>query len=155
MITCTCTNACRASSGGCQCGCPLNATHPTTPTTPTTPEHRCWDKIEGGIDRHGNRTAREGCDRCACGCKYWEEDRCTDCGAPVSQAETAAEADVMIAPGGRVRLVRCTDEYTQLQPGIEGTVVLVDDFGTIHVRWDDGHSLGLVTAAGDRYEVIA
>jgi hypothetical protein len=31
-------------------------------------------------DQHGNRTAREGVSRCECGCKYWEKDRCTDCG---------------------------------------------------------------------------
>jgi hypothetical protein len=23
---------------------------------------------------------REGCDRCGCGCKYWEDGRCIDCG---------------------------------------------------------------------------
>lgn len=27
-----------------------------------------------------NTHAREGCDRCSCGCKYWEHDRCIDCG---------------------------------------------------------------------------
>lgn len=38
-------------------------------------------------DKHGNRVAQEGCDRCACGCKYWENDRCVDCGStPVVQA---------------------------------------------------------------------
>jgi hypothetical protein len=37
------------------------------------------------------------------------------------------------------------DPYTTLQPGTWGTVDLVDDTGTIHVRWDDGHRLGLVT----------
>lgn len=29
----------------------------------------------------GNKTAEEGCDRCDCGCKYWEKDICIDCGA--------------------------------------------------------------------------
>lgn len=29
---------------------------------------------------HGNLTAESGCDRCECGCKYWEYDRCIDCG---------------------------------------------------------------------------
>jgi len=33
-------------------------------------------------DMHGNVVAEEGCTRCACGCKYWEGDRCIDCGAP-------------------------------------------------------------------------
>lgn len=34
-------------------------------------------------DKHGNTVAREGVDRCPCGCKYWENDRCVDCGASV------------------------------------------------------------------------
>lgn len=31
-------------------------------------------------DIHGNLVALEGVDRCYCGCKYWENDRCVDCG---------------------------------------------------------------------------
>jgi|SRR5215467_2188368 len=31
-------------------------------------------------DSRGNRVRVEGCDRCVCGCKYWENDRCVDCG---------------------------------------------------------------------------
>ena len=34
-------------------------------------------------DRRGNVEAREGQDRCACGCKYWARDRCIDCGEHV------------------------------------------------------------------------
>jgi len=26
-----------------------------------------------------NNHATSGCDRCECGCKYWENDRCIDC----------------------------------------------------------------------------
>jgi len=33
----------------------------------------------------GNRQAREGSDRCYCGCKYWEGDRCIDCGMAISE----------------------------------------------------------------------
>ena len=29
--------------------------------------------------RLGNKRD-SGCDRCPCGCKYWENDRCIDCG---------------------------------------------------------------------------
>ena len=36
-------------------------------------------RIALGMDQHANRTAREGFDRCTCGCKYWEFDRCVDC----------------------------------------------------------------------------
>ena len=28
--------------------------------------------------------ADEGITRCDCGCKYWENDRCIDCGTPVT-----------------------------------------------------------------------
>ena len=37
-------------------------------------------------------------------------------------------------------------------PGTEGTIVDVDDIGTIHVKWDTGSSLGLVES--DRFEII-
>jgi ribosomal protein L37E len=36
-------------------------------------------------DSHGNREAREGCDRCYCGSKYWEHDKCVDCGTEISE----------------------------------------------------------------------
>ncbi len=38
--------------------------------------------------KHNNRVAREGLDRCVCGCKYWESDRCIDCDAYVNQDMT-------------------------------------------------------------------
>lgn len=47
--------------------------------------------------------------------------------------------------GARVELLRCGDPWTQLRPGARGEVVLVDaTLGTLHVRWDDGSTLGLV-----------
>jgi len=56
--------------------------------------------------------------------------------------------------GDRVRLVRCTDRHTRLTPGALGVVSYVDDVGTVHVQWDDGHTLGMVYEAGDRIEKI-
>ena len=56
--------------------------------------------------------------------------------------------------GRRVRLIHCADPYTRLEPGSQGTVTLVDNVGTVHVRWDDGSTLGLVAEAGDRWEVL-
>jgi hypothetical protein len=35
-------------------------------------------------DRLGNTVAREGFDRCYCGCKYWQNDHCVDCGSSVT-----------------------------------------------------------------------
>ncbi len=51
--------------------------------------------------------------------------------------------------GDRVRLIACTDEDTRLRPGELGTVAFVDDLGTVHVAWDSGVRLGMITAAGD------
>ena len=45
----------------------------------------------------------------------------------------------------RVELVKMDDPYnTKLVPGCQGTVLCVDDMGTIHVSWDCGSSLGVV-----------
>jgi Domain of unknown function (DUF4314) len=55
-------------------------------------------------------------------------------------------------PGARVRLVRTTDMWTKLRPGALGTVTGTDDAGTVHVAWDSGSRLGVLTDAGDRIE---
>ena len=47
--------------------------------------------------------------------------------------------------GCRVELVHMDDPYnTRLTEGSKGTVMAVDDIGTIHVSWDCGSSLGVV-----------
>lgn len=45
--------------------------------------------------------------------------------------------------GCRVRLVRMDDPHAPA-PGTEGTVIAVDDVGTVHVSWDNGSGLGVV-----------
>lgn len=46
--------------------------------------------------------------------------------------------------GTRVALVSMDDPYTKLQPGEQGSVISVDDIGTIHIQWDCGSTLGAV-----------
>ena len=47
--------------------------------------------------------------------------------------------------GTRVELISMNDPYnTKLGPGSKGTVIGVDDIGSIHVAWDCGSSLGIV-----------
>lgn len=46
--------------------------------------------------------------------------------------------------GTRVALVVMNDPYSTLVVGDEGSVVYVDDTGTIHVQWDNGSNLGAV-----------
>ena len=60
-------------------------------------------------------------------------------------------------PGQRVRLVYTDDPYTSLRPGSEGTVTRVAlNLGDLDVavKWDDGSSLSLIPASGDRFEVV-
>ena len=46
--------------------------------------------------------------------------------------------------GCRVKLICMKDPYRDLEAGTLGTVMHVDDIGTIHVSWDCGSSLGVV-----------
>lgn len=55
--------------------------------------------------------------------------------------------------GRRIKLVLCTDQHTKLEPGMHGTVSIVDDLGMLHVAWDNGAGLGLVPGK-DQWEVL-
>ena len=49
--------------------------------------------------------------------------------------------------GTRVALVSMDDPYTKLLPGDQGTVIAVDDVGTIHIQWNNGSTLGAAYGA--------
>ena len=44
--------------------------------------------------------------------------------------------------GTRVELIEMNDPYREMPAGLRGTVVAVDDIGTVHIAWDNGSSLG-------------
>jgi hypothetical protein len=46
--------------------------------------------------------------------------------------------------GRRVVLEHCTDPYCLVKPGTIGTVEFVDDLNTVHVKWDNGSTLGMI-----------
>lgn len=46
--------------------------------------------------------------------------------------------------GCRVELLHMDDPYTKIPEGTKGTVEVVDDTATIHVKWDNGSHLGIV-----------
>lgn len=46
--------------------------------------------------------------------------------------------------GTRIELISMEDPYAPILPGTKGTVQFVDDMGTIHMKWDDGRTLGLI-----------
>lgn len=56
--------------------------------------------------------------------------------------------------GEKVRLLRTTDPYTGVRPGMIGTVDFVDDTGTVHCTWENGACLGLIPGM-DQWEWIA
>ena len=58
--------------------------------------------------------------------------------------ETLVSLRERFPKGCRVELVSMNDPYSRLRPGDKGTVLFVDDIGTVHVSWDRGSSLGVV-----------
>ena len=50
----------------------------------------------------------------------------------------------MYPVGTRIELISMEDSYAPVPSGTKGTVVCVDDIGTIHMKWDNGSTLGLI-----------
>ena len=46
--------------------------------------------------------------------------------------------------GARVRLIEMNDQYCDMPAGLEGSVMFVDDIGSVHVQWDNGSTLAVV-----------
>lgn len=70
---------------------------------------------------------------------------------------TADDEPFNLRAGDRIRLVRTDDPYTQLGPDAEGTVERIAfNLGdvSVDVRWDDGSTLSLIPASGDRWERV-
>ena len=49
------------------------------------------------------------------------------------------------SPGTRIRLNSMDDPYAPVLPGTEGEVDFIDDAGQLHMKWDNGRSLGICT----------
>ena len=56
-------------------------------------------------------------------------------------------------PGTRIKLDHMNDPYNPVPDGMTGTIVIVDDAGTIHMQWDNGRTLGLCPEV-DRFHKI-
>lgn len=57
--------------------------------------------------------------------------------------------------GDRVVLEHTSDPYTRLTPGTQGTVTRWDpQAGQLHVAWDDGSTLTMLPAEGDRVRLL-
>lgn len=58
--------------------------------------------------------------------------------------EVVAKVRQQYPIGCRVELVLMDDPYSKIAPGEQGVVRLVDDSGTVFVRWNCGSGLGAV-----------
>lgn len=52
-------------------------------------------------------------------------------------------------PGTRIVLNFMSDDPRPIEGGTRGTVKVVDDIGTVHCRFDNGRSLGLIEGKDD------
>lgn len=55
--------------------------------------------------------------------------------------------------GTKVKLIKMYDFYNDLATGEEGIITSVDDLGTLHIKWKNGSTLGLVVGV-DEFEII-
>ena len=56
--------------------------------------------------------------------------------------------------GTRIKLLSTMDDIQGVERGTKGTVVGVDDMGTIHMKWDNGRGLGLIPGE-DNFTVLS
>ena len=59
----------------------------------------------------------------------------------VSKAGTPDEHGLIRNDAGEVVTI---DDNVTVPPGTEGVVDHIDDVGTVHVQWDNGHHIGLL-----------
>ena len=55
--------------------------------------------------------------------------------------------------GTRIEVIQMGDDPRPIEPGTKGTVVFVDDVGTVHCDFDNGRRLGLIPGV-DSFRII-
>ena len=66
--------------------------------------------------------------------------------------EDNTNKDSMAKVGMRIRMLSMDDKLP-VDEGMEGTIHNIDDLGTLHVKWDDGRSLGVIPGI-DNYQLL-
>lgn len=57
-------------------------------------------------------------------------------------------------PGTRIELIKMNDPYAPVEPLTTGTVVAVDDSGSLIMKWDNGRTLSVIPGE-DSFRKIA
>ena len=70
----------------------------------------------------------------------------------MTNQERVQQIKELYPKGSRVKCIEMRDAHA-VPRGTKGTVVLVDDIGTVHVNWDNGQSLGLIVGE-DRFHAV-
>lgn len=60
----------------------------------------------------------------------------------------------MYPKGTRIELLSTMNDIQGVERGTKGTVVGVDDMGTIHMNWDNGRGLGIIPGE-DHFKVLS
>jgi hypothetical protein len=55
----------------------------------------------------------------------------------------------MYPVGTRIELMQMQDPHAAIESGMQGTVEHVDDIGTLHMKWDNGRTLGIIPSEDD------
>ena len=70
----------------------------------------------------------------------------------MSWIEDNTNRDPQAKEGMRIRMLHMDDQHG-VDEGMEGTIMRIDDLGTLHVHWDDGSQLGVIPEL-DKYELL-
>ncbi len=62
----------------------------------------------------------------------------------LAERQKAAATRLNYPPGTRLELISMDNDPIPIPPGTRGTVLGVDDAGSIMMRWDNGRSLSLI-----------
>jgi predicted CopG family antitoxin len=70
----------------------------------------------------------------------------------VGWAEENTKRDPEAKEGMRIQMISMDDQHA-IDRGMQGTIVRIDDLGTLHVKWDDGSTLGVIPEI-DEYQLL-
>ena len=71
----------------------------------------------------------------------------------IPNRDTVEQIKKKYPPGTRIELICMKDPYSPVPPGTRGTVRMVDDAGTIHPKFDNGRTLGIIVGE-DKFIVL-